>query len=515
MSSSPKNAPAPTSSSPNDHKDHDPMNQKVHKDQMDQADSARYVSVTPDVLMPEPEKARKRRRHSAPTVIDSAVVRSPEEKRPDEHAPEQGTAGRATRAARQDRADAVQSGTSAGRRPPKVEVLAPEEASALKKGLRGSRVGSRNRILQEDRLDSDPGAGDLDTDLNDDLDEDLQEDLNDDLNDDLRDDLQEELEDEDLEEDLEGRREVKYLTSRDPGDATLPAPAGSRLPSVRDNFQLYVREVCRFPLLKPEEEHELAVRFRDTQDKEAAFKLISSHLRLVVKIAMDFQRRWMQNVLDLVQEGNVGLIHALYKFDPDKGIKFSYYSSFWIKAYILKFIMDNFRMVKLGTTQVQRKLFFNLNRERQKLVAQGFNPDAEMLSKHLGVSKNDILEMEQRLSSSDVSLNVPVNDDNDSASRIDFLPALDQGIEERIANEEISRMIHTKLKTLLPKLSEKELYILNNRLFTDSPETLREIGERYNITRERVRQLEIRLLEKIKKHLAGDIKDFSETWIQS
>ena len=310
-------------------------------------------------------------------------------------------------------------------------------------------------------------------------------------------------------------QDIDVATQRQDADSTLPAPAASRLPQVRDNFQVYVREVCRFPLLKPEEEHELAVRFRDTQDKEAAFKLISSHLRLVVKIAMDFQRRWMQNVLDLVQEGNVGLIHALYKFDPDKGIKFSYYSSFWIKAYILKFIMDNFRMVKIGTTQVQRKLFFNLNRERQKLVAQGFNPDAEMLSRHLGVSKNDILEMEQRLSSSDVSLNVPVSDESDSASRMDFLPALEPGIEETIANDEISDMLHEKLKTLLPKLSEKELYILDNRLFTDSPETLREIGERYHITRERVRQLEIRLLEKIKKHLANDIKDFSSSWIQS
>lgn len=313
----------------------------------------------------------------------------------------------------------------------------------------------------------------------------------------------------------EEQGEARYLTQRNDADSSLPATVGNRLPQLRDNFQIYVREVCRFPLLKPEEERELAVKFRDTQDKEAAFKLISSHLRLVVKIAMDFQRRWMQNVLDLVQEGNVGLIHALYKFDPDKGIKFSYYSSFWIKAYILKFIMDNFRMVKIGTTQVQRKLFFNLNRERQKLIAQGFNPDAETLSRHLGVSKNDILEMEQRLSSSDVSLNVPVSDESDSASRIDFLPALDPGIEESIASEEISDMLHAKLKTLLPRLSEKELYILNNRLFTDSPETLREIGERYHITRERVRQLEIRLLEKIKKHLAGDIKDFSETWIQS
>jgi RNA polymerase sigma factor, sigma-70 family len=136
----------------------------------------------------------------------------------------------------------------------------------------------------------------------------------------------------------------------------LPAPSTTRLPAVgpRDSLHLYLREVSRFPLLKPDEEHELALRVRDHNDADAAFRLVSSHLRLVVRIAMDFQRRWMQNVLDLVQEGNVGLMRAVNKFDPDKGIKFSYYASFWIKAYILKFIMDNWRMVKIGTTKVQR-----------------------------------------------------------------------------------------------------------------------------------------------------------------
>ncbi len=315
--------------------------------------------------------------------------------------------------------------------------------------------------------------------------------------------------------DLEEEDGVHYLSERPAPDSTLPAVSGSRLPSLKDNFQAYVQRVSRYPLLKPGEEHDLAVRFRDYGDTAAGEKIVHAHLRLVVKIAMDFQRRWMQNVLDLVQEGNMGLLHALHKFDPDKGIKFSYYSSFWIKAYILKFIMDNFRMVKIGTTQVQRKLFFNLNRERQKLVALGYNPDADMLSERLGVSKNDVLEIEQRLSGGDVSLNVPVSDEGDSATRIDFLPALDAAVEDSIAGEEVSSMIRSKLKTLLPRLSEKELYILEHRLLTDSPETLREIGERYHITRERVRQLEIRLLEKIKKHISVDIQDFSEAWIQS
>ena len=298
--------------------------------------------------------------------------------------------------------------------------------------------------------------------------------------------------------------------------SNLPAIAEDRLPSiaVRDNLQSYLREVSKFPLLEPEEETELARRVRDHGDTEAAFRIISSHLRLVVRIAMDFQRRWMQNVLDLIQEGNVGLLRAVNKFDPDKGIKFSYYASFWIKAYILKFIMDNWRMVKIGTTQAQRKLFYNLNRERQKLILQGFDPDANLLSQKLGVTQDQVVEMQQRLDAGDVSLDLPVSDEHGSASRMDFLPALGPGVEEGIADSEVSRLVRDSIQELLPSLSEKEVYILEHRLLTDEPATLREIGERYHVTRERIRQLEARLLEKLKEHLGREIKDFSEEWIQ-
>ncbi len=298
--------------------------------------------------------------------------------------------------------------------------------------------------------------------------------------------------------------------------SNLPAIAEDRLPSVavRDNLQSYLREVSKFPLLEPEEETELARRVRDHGDPEAAFRIVSSHLRLVVRIAMDFQRRWMQNVLDLIQEGNVGLLRAVNKFDPDKGIKFSYYASFWIKAYILKFIMDNWRMVKIGTTQAQRKLFYNLNRERQKLILQGFDPDATLLSERLGVTRDQVVEMEQRLDAGDVSLDLPVSDDSGSASRMDFLPALGPGVEEGIADSEVSRLVQESIRELIPSLSEKEVYILEHRLLTDEPATLREIGERYHVTRERIRQLEARLLEKLKEHLGREIKDFSEEWIQ-
>jgi RNA polymerase sigma-32 factor len=233
-----------------------------------------------------------------------------------------------------------------------------------------------------------------------------------------------------------------------------------------------------------------------------------------VRIAMDFQRRWMQNVLDLIQEGNVGLVRAVSKFDPEKGIKFSYYAAFWIKAYILKFIMDNWRMVKIGTTQAQRKLFYNLNKERQRLISNGFDPDAATLSKNLDVTEEQIIEMEQRMNATDMSLNLPMNSDEPSgATHMDYLPALGPGIEDMLANNEIAGMVQDKLQSILPSLSSKEEYILTHRLLTDDPVTLREIGEKFNITRERVRQIEARLLQKLHDHLFSNIKDFSREWV--
>ena len=296
-----------------------------------------------------------------------------------------------------------------------------------------------------------------------------------------------------------------------PSSPMLPVPARR---SSTDSLHQYLQEIGKFPLLTPEEEYRLARQVQDDNDPQAAFRIVSAHLRLVVKIAMDFQRRWMQNVLDLIQEGNVGLMRAVHKFDPEKGIKFSYYAAFWIKAYILKFIMDNWRMVKIGTTQAQRKLFYNLNKERQKLIAQGFDPDAKTLSKNLNVSENQVLEMEQRMDGGDVSLDAPLGGpENNGASRMEMLPALGPGIENVLADSEIADLVRDRLKTIIPLLSEKESYILTHRLLTDDPVTLREIGEKYNITRERVRQIEARLLQKVKDHFFREIKDFSEDWI--
>ncbi len=283
-------------------------------------------------------------------------------------------------------------------------------------------------------------------------------------------------------------------------------------PQIKDNLSLYLQEVNKFPVLSPEEEIELARRYKEYQDQDAAFKLITSNLRLVVKIAMDFQRRWMQNVLDLIQEGNIGLMKAVQKFDPDKGIKFSYYASFWIKAYILKFIMDNWRMVKIGTTQAQRKLFYNLNKEKQRLEAMGINPDTETISNNLQVSEADVIEMGKRMGQQDLSLDMPLNDDEEFTP-LNVLPALEGSVEDKIFQEETVNLLREKLKTILPQLNDKEKDILELRLLSDSPLTLREIGEKYGITRERVRQIEARLLQKIKKLLEEEITDFSRDWI--
>jgi len=294
---------------------------------------------------------------------------------------------------------------------------------------------------------------------------------------------------------------------------TLPVPSSPKELALQDTVAKYIKEVMKFPTLSPEEEMELARRVKKYKDKEAALKLVTSHLRLVVKIAMEFQRKWMQNLLELIQEGNVGLLKAVQKFDPDKGIKFSYYAAFWIKAYTLKFIMDNWRMVKIGTTQTQRKLFYNLNKERQLLQKMGVSPDIEILSERLDVEEKDIIEMTQRMAHQDLSLDVPYGSEDSSTTHLDLVPALEASVEEDIAKKEIAENIKKYLKEIEPKLNDKERDILHLRLFSSNPLTLREIGEKYGITRERVRQIEARLLEKLKEHFSSSIKDFSEDWI--
>ena len=306
---------------------------------------------------------------------------------------------------------------------------------------------------------------------------------------------------------ITGKKAKKTITGKK-RDADNSASQSSENALVKfDPLQKYLQEISRYKLLTREEERELAIRVREHGDKEAAYILATSNLRLVVKIALEFQRLWMQNLLDLIQEGNIGLMQAVRKFDPYKNVKFSYYSSFWIKAYILKFIMDNWRLVKIGTTQGQRKLFFKLKKEKQRLIDEGFDPKPKLLSQTLGVSEREIVDMEQRLNGWDVSLDAPLKDDSDT-ERIEFLSTEDESTEEKVAKKEIEELLHNKIEMFKKKMNKRELEIFNVRIFSDDPATLQEIGDRYGISRERVRQIEKSLIKKLREFFKREVSDF-------
>jgi RNA polymerase sigma-32 factor len=275
-----------------------------------------------------------------------------------------------------------------------------------------------------------------------------------------------------------------------------------------DPLQRYLTEISRYRLLTRDEEKEFGMRVQKYGDREAAYALVTSNLRLVVKIALEFQRVWMQNLLDLIQEGNIGLMQAVRKFDPYKNVKFSYYASFWIKAYILKFIMDNWRLVKIGTTQGQRKLFFKLKKEKQKLIDQGFDPKPKLLSERLGVSEREIVDMDQRLDGWDLSLDAPFKDDSDT-ERIEFLSTETDSIEDKVAKKEIEALLHNKIAEFRKKMTRREKEIFDLRIFSDNPVTLQEIGDRYGISRERVRQVEKNIVKKMREFFKREIPDFA------
>ncbi len=275
-----------------------------------------------------------------------------------------------------------------------------------------------------------------------------------------------------------------------------------------DPLQRYLTEISSYKLLTREQEREYGIRVREHGDREAAYALVTSNLRLVVKIALEFQRVWMQNLLDLIQEGNIGLMQAVKKFDPYKNVKFSYYASFWIKAYILKFIMDNWRLVKIGTTQGQRKLFFKLKKEKQKLIDMGFDPKPKLLSERLGVSEREVIDMDQRLDGWDVSLDAPLKDDSDT-ERIEFLSTSTESIEDQVSKKEIEVLLHNKIAEFRKKMTPRELEIFDLRIFSDTPVTLQEIGDRYGISRERVRQVEKNIIKKMREFFKREIPDFA------
>ncbi len=303
------------------------------------------------------------------------------------------------------------------------------------------------------------------------------------------------------------KTEKKYTETGPQENPLVALPDDVNLPAVSNPaLHRYLQEISQYELLSREETDELAVRFRENDDQDAAYRLVSANLRLVVKVAMDFQKYWMQNFMDLIQEGNVGLVKATKKFDPYRGVKFSYYAAYWIRAYILKFIMDNWRLVKIGTTQAQRKLFFSLNKEKKLLESQGFKPEVKLLAERLSVKDSEVIEMSQRMDSWDVSLESPVRSDSEDEQK-SFLPSNGPEIEDVVAGEEMKSNLNELLEILKEKLNEKETMILEERLLTDEPLTLQTIADRFGISRERVRQIEVNLLKKMRKYLEAEMPD--------
>ena len=290
--------------------------------------------------------------------------------------------------------------------------------------------------------------------------------------------------------------------------ARLPVEAPSKSLVRLDPLQRYLAEIRRYPLLTREEEHDLAVRVYENNDPEAALKLVTANLRLVVKIAMDFQSIWMQNLLDLVQEGNIGLMQAVKKFDPYKNVKFSYYAAFWIKAYIYRFIMANWRLVKIGTTQNQRKLFFKLKQEKQRLIDQGFDPQPKLLASRLGVSQDEVVEMDQRLDGWDVSLDQPVRDDSDT-ERMDLVSLDSESVEDQLAQMQIEQILQRKIGEFRAQLNPREQEIFVQRMLFDTLQTLQEIGDRYGVSKERIRQIENKLIQRLRTFIQEEIPDFN------
>ena len=270
----------------------------------------------------------------------------------------------------------------------------------------------------------------------------------------------------------------------------------------------YLRSLRAYQVLSREEEHELAVRYVQTHELAPARKLITANLRLVVKIAQEY-RRAHRNLLDLIQEGNLGLIQAVQRYDPFRGVKLSTYAAWWIRAYILKFILANWRIVRIGTTQAQRRLFFNLRRERDRMEKMGLETDTRHLAAALDVSESDVVEMERRLAASETSLDAPFRGEELSGRTPgEMVPAAPGTRPDlQVENGEFQELLRVKLEAFGAGLHDRELQIFRRRLLADQPSTLEQLGADHGVSRERARQIEERLKKKLRSYLETELGD--------
>ncbi|HOM98956.1 MAG TPA: RNA polymerase factor sigma-32 [Acidobacteriota bacterium] len=276
-------------------------------------------------------------------------------------------------------------------------------------------------------------------------------------------------------------------------------------------LQRYLAEIRRFKPLSAEEEYELAVRYREEGDQQAAWRLVTANLSLVVKIARLYARVY-HNVIDLIQEGNLGLIEAVKRFDPYKGNRLPTYASWWIKAYIIKFLLDNFRIVRVGTTNERRRLLFNLRREKERLRLQGIEPTHQLLAERLNVSEEDVRAVESNIESGDLRLDAYVDED-EKLRFVDTLRTTEEQIEDRLARGELQELFNRKLEEFARGLGERERVILKERLIAQEPKTLQEIADRFGVTREAIRLNEKALIKKIKKYMERELKGITQVEI--
>ena len=302
--------------------------------------------------------------------------------------------------------------------------------------------------------------------------------------------------------------EIKQIEARSVKRTGASSSSNSKALALRDPLAAYMSEVRRHPLLTREEEHDLAVAWVEEGDKDAAKKLVTSNLRLVVKIANEY-RRGYQNLLDLVQEGNLGLLKAVQKFDPYRGVKLSTYSGWWIRAYVLKHILNNWRLVKIGTTQNQRKLFFNLRKQQEALAKAGVDATPERIAEALDVSPKEVVEMQKRMSAPDKSLNAPLRSDDDGGQRtgIDMLEDDHEDVESSYGDRELRGLLSEKLRRFGATLKGREAEIFSERLLSDEPITLQDLGTRWGVSRERARQVEKRMVLRLRKFLTAELGD--------
>jgi len=278
----------------------------------------------------------------------------------------------------------------------------------------------------------------------------------------------------------------------------------SDLPVVKNSLESYLGRINQFPLLTAEEEFELASRYRKYSDIEAAHKLITSNLRFVVKVAFEY-KSYGAKLLDLIQEGNIGLMMAVKKFDPYKGYRFISYAIWWIRAYIQNFIIKTWSLVKIGTTQAQKKLFYKIGKVRKALEADQENEKKyELLAHDLDVSKEDIMEMTQRMSARDLSLDAPFDQDHE-LTPLELLQESSPSQEEELITKQERTLLEDEVVKAMKRLNEKEVFVIRNRVMAEAPLTLQEIGDHLSLSRERVRQIESEALRKLKKEMSSGV----------